>query len=47
MNKKVAITGMGIISSIGNNVEENYNALVHGKIGISTIENIRHLIKNN
>jgi 3-oxoacyl-(acyl-carrier-protein) synthase len=40
MGKKVAITGMGIISSIGNTVEENYNALVNGKSGISTIENL-------
>lgn len=40
MGKKVAITGMGIISSIGNTVEENYNALVSGKNGISTIENL-------
>lgn len=40
MGKKVAITGMGIISSIGNTVEENFNALVNGKAGISTIENL-------
>lgn len=31
---------MGIISSIGNTVEENFNALVNGKAGISTIENL-------
>ncbi|WP_348799547.1 beta-ketoacyl-[acyl-carrier-protein] synthase family protein [Flavobacterium adhaerens] len=40
MNKGVAITGMGIISSIGNTVEENYNALLNSQAGISTIENI-------
>ena len=28
MSKGVAITGMGIISAIGNNVAENYNALL-------------------
>lgn len=39
MGKKVAITGMGIISSIGNTVEENYAALVNEKTGISSIEN--------
>jgi 3-oxoacyl-(acyl-carrier-protein) synthase len=39
MNKGVAITGMGIISSIGNSVEENYNALLNSQAGISTIEN--------
>lgn len=46
MHKKVAITGMGIISSIGNNVEENYNALVNGKTGISTIENLETIHKD-
>ncbi|MEO8515619.1 MAG: beta-ketoacyl-[acyl-carrier-protein] synthase family protein [Flavobacterium sp.] len=45
MHKKVAITGMGIISSIGNNVEENYHALVNGKTGISTIENLETIHK--
>ena len=37
---KVAITGMGIISAIGNSVEENYNALISGKMGVTDIENI-------
>ncbi|MDR6966083.1 3-oxoacyl-[acyl-carrier-protein] synthase-1 [Flavobacterium arsenatis] len=45
MRKKVAITGMGIISSIGNTVEENYNALVLGKKGISSIENFETIHK--
>ncbi|MGQ7947262.1 beta-ketoacyl-[acyl-carrier-protein] synthase family protein [Flavobacterium sp. WC2509] len=40
MNKGVAITGMGIISSIGNSVEENYSALLNSQAGITTIENI-------
>ncbi|MBF7092688.1 beta-ketoacyl-[acyl-carrier-protein] synthase family protein [Flavobacterium sp. ALJ2] len=40
MNRGVAITGMGIISSIGNSVEENYISLINNKIGITTIENI-------
>jgi 3-oxoacyl-[acyl-carrier-protein] synthase-1 len=40
MSKGVAITGMGIISAIGNTVEENYVSLVNNKIGITTIENI-------
>jgi 3-oxoacyl-[acyl-carrier-protein] synthase-1 len=40
MYKGVAITGMGIISSIGNSVEENYNALLNSQIGITTIKNI-------
>lgn len=40
MSKGVAITGMGIISAIGNTVEENYVSLVNNKMGITTIENI-------
>ena len=46
MSKRVAITGMGIISSIGNTVEENYNALINGKSGISSIENFDTIHKN-
>lgn len=45
MNKRVAITGMGIISSIGNSVEENFQSLKNGKIGISTIENLETIHK--
>jgi 3-oxoacyl-[acyl-carrier-protein] synthase-1 len=40
MNKGVAITGMGIISAIGNSVEENYYSLINNNTAISTIENI-------
>lgn len=36
--QKVAITGMGIISSIGNDVKSNYQSLVNGNHGISQIE---------
>lgn len=45
MNKRVAITGMGIISSIGNSVEENLQSLKNGKTGISTIENLETIHK--
>lgn len=40
MGKRVAITGMGIVSAIGMTVEENFAALTNGLKGISTIENI-------
>ncbi len=40
MGKGVAITGMGIISAIGNNVTENYDALINCRKGISRVENI-------
>jgi len=36
----VAITGMGIISSIGNTVEENFQSLINKAPGISRIESI-------
>ncbi|WP_312090079.1 beta-ketoacyl-[acyl-carrier-protein] synthase family protein [Chryseobacterium sp.] len=37
MSQKIAITGMGIISAIGNNVEENLSSLKSGQHGISDI----------
>lgn len=40
MSIGIAITGMGIISSIGNSVEENYNALLNCQPRITAIENI-------
>lgn len=41
MSKGVAITGMGIISAIGNNVAENYQSLISNKKGISRISKIK------
>lgn len=38
MNTKIAIIGMGVISCIGNNVEENYHSLITSRHGISDIE---------
>lgn len=38
MSQKIAITGMGIISSIGNNVAENFISLQSRKHGISDIQ---------
>lgn len=34
MKNGIAVTGMGIISSIGNNIEENYKSLISRKSGI-------------
>ena len=34
IKKRVVITGMGIVSSIGNNVEEVKNSLIKQKSGI-------------
>lgn len=46
MNKGVAITGMGIVSSIGNSVEENYDSLLNNRVAITTIENISTIHAN-
>ena len=35
MNRGVAVTGMGIISALGNGVEENFNALITTQDGIT------------
>ncbi|RYG29418.1 MAG: beta-ketoacyl-[acyl-carrier-protein] synthase family protein, partial [Chitinophagaceae bacterium] len=40
MNKGIAITGMGIISAIGNDVAENFHALTTGRPGITHTDNI-------
>ncbi|MCK5638250.1 MAG: beta-ketoacyl-[acyl-carrier-protein] synthase family protein [Flavobacteriaceae bacterium] len=47
MTKGVAITGMGIISSIGNTVEENFQSLIDMKSGISRISKIDTIHKND
>ncbi len=46
MSKGIAITGMGIISAIGNNVAENYASLINGQTGISRISKINTVHKN-
>ena len=47
MKKGIAITGMGIISSIGNTVDETYSSLIEKKSGISRIQNIETIHKDN
>lgn len=47
MSKGIAITGMGIISAIGINVEENYNALIHKKHGISKVDLVKTVHQND
>ena len=34
LKRRVVVTGMGIVSPLGNNVDENWDNLVKGKIGI-------------
>jgi len=47
MDKGVAITGMGIISSIGKTVEENLQSLINKTHGISKIEGISTIHKDH
>lgn len=47
MSKGVAITGMGIISAIGNNVAGNYQALIAGRSGISRVSKIDTLHRDS
>jgi len=47
MHRGVAVTGMGIISSIGNTVGENFQSLIDRKHGISRIEKIETIHKNS
>ncbi len=44
--QKIVVTGMGIISSIGNSVEENLHSLIHSKSGITRIENFSTYLKD-
>lgn len=46
MNRGVAITGMGIVSAIGNSVEQTLDALVKGEKAITTVDNIPTVHKN-
>lgn len=38
MNKRILITGMGVVSAIGNDVAENYDSLRKGKSGICRVQ---------
>lgn len=38
MDRRVVITGMGVISPVGNNINDFWNSLVEGKCGIDTIK---------
>lgn len=46
MSSGIAITGMGILSAIGNNVAENYASLTEGKKGIAKVKNINTIHEN-
>jgi len=39
MQRRVVVTGMGVVSPIGNTIDEFWNSLKEGKSGITKIEN--------
>ncbi|MCB0537795.1 MAG: beta-ketoacyl-[acyl-carrier-protein] synthase family protein [Bacteroidetes bacterium] len=47
MLQKVAVTGMGIVSAIGNNVAENYTNLIAGNHGLTDIANLNTIHKGS
>lgn len=47
MSEKVYVTGIGIISSIGNGVPENYNALINKNYGIRQAELFKADLSSN
>jgi len=46
MSRSVAVTGMGIFSAIGKNLEENHRSLIHGKHGLSHPEILETIHQN-
>jgi len=46
-NERIVVTGMGVTSAIGNNVEENFSALQQSKCGIGKIEILETVHQNH
>ena len=40
MNRGVAVTGLGIISALGDNLSENFNALLENRVGLSSVNHV-------
>lgn len=38
MTRRVVVTGLGLISPVGNTVQEGWSSIIHGKSGIDTID---------
>ena len=38
--KRVVVTGLGLITSIGTGYDESWNSLLHGKSGIKIIDHL-------
>ncbi len=46
MSQRVFVTGFGIITSIGNNTEENFQSLVHGRCGYGEVTILETIHRN-
>ena len=42
--RRVVVTGLGIVSCLGNNQEEVHQSLLNSKSGISFMKNIKNII---
>ena len=42
--KRVVVTGLGVVSCLGNNQDEVYQSLVNTKSGITFLRNIKNII---
>ena len=42
--RRVVITGLGVVSCLGNNQEEVYQSLLNSKSGISFVKNTKNTI---
>lgn len=38
MQRRVVVTGMGVLSPVGNNLKDSWQNIIHGKIGIKRLE---------
>lgn len=45
MPQRVFVTGMGLISSIGNNIHENFESLISGRYGIGKLQHLETQLK--
>ncbi len=47
MNRQVVVTGMGMITPIGLDLESSWSSLINGKSGVQTIDNMDHDLLTN
>jgi 3-oxoacyl-(acyl-carrier-protein) synthase len=45
-NPRVVITGLGMVSSLGININESWNRLINGESGLRSIKSIPYIAEN-